>query len=135
MKCFKCGAEIPAGKMACEKCGAIVFGGQTANMTANGTTGSVSNETPRLQQFSGEPGGSGFSVASMVLGILSLVFCWLPIFSIPMGIVATALGGIAIYRQNSGRGMAIAGLTCAIIALAFDVLLIIIAGGVLGALS
>lgn len=33
MQCFKCGAEIPIGKMACEKCGAIAFTGQNMGGT------------------------------------------------------------------------------------------------------
>lgn len=126
MKCFKCGAEIPAGKMACEKCGAIAFAGNSnlvGNMQENHTIMQRSNVNK--YPANSEPIGSGYSVASMVLGIVGLIFFWTLIIGIPAGILATALGGYALYRGASGKGMAIAGLSCGIIALLLCIVMII----------
>lgn len=54
----------------------------------------------------------------MVLGILSLILCFLTIFDIPLivlGIIFSALGLRAAHAGGGGRGMAIAGLTCSIL--------------------
>jgi hypothetical protein len=58
------------------------------------------------------------AIAGMVLGILSILLCWIAFFDIPLivlGIIFSVLGLGAAKRGASGRGMAIAGLTCAIV--------------------
>ena len=63
----------------------------------------------------------GLSVASMVLGILSVVLCCVWPVSIPMAIIAIVLGVIARSKaargEAAGGGMATAGIICAVIAL------------------
>ena len=63
----------------------------------------------------------GLAVASMVLGILSIVLCCFWPVSIPMAIIAIVLGfiarGKAARGEAGGGGMAVAGIVCAIIAL------------------
>jgi xanthine/uracil permease len=59
------------------------------------------------------------AIAGLVLGIAALVLCWIPFFGyVPavLGIVFAAIGLKAANRGRPGKGMAIAGLTCAIIA-------------------
>jgi hypothetical protein len=69
---------------------------------------------------------SGAAIASMVLGIVSLVFCmgWL---IIPCAILAIILGGTArgaVRRgEASGGGMALAGIICGAISLCIILLL------------
>ena len=71
----------------------------------------------------GPPQSIGLSVASMVLGIISLViFCFWYI-SIPLAIIAIVLGVIGM--KSGGKGMAIAGLVCGIVTIALVVLLLI----------
>ena len=64
------------------------------------------------------------SIASLVLGISALVL-W-PLFGVftglPCGIVGLILGGLALSRKMDGRGMAIGGVVCSIIACAFSAL-------------
>ena len=72
----------------------------------------------------------GPAVASMVLGILSLVLWW---FGIITGIIGLALGASSLKhcRPNgpkNGRGMAIAGITCSIIALSLWLILLLALG-------
>lgn len=58
-------------------------------------------------------------VASLVLGILSVIFCWIPLFGvIPLIISIIACCGKKKYGE-SGYGMAIAGLILSIISVAF----------------
>ena len=54
-------------------------------------------------------------VSSMVLGILSLVFCWVPGIGIVLGIIAIANAK----KDEEGMlpGMAVAGLVCGIVGL------------------
>ncbi len=73
-------------------------------------------------------GGAGMAIASMVLGIVSLVlFCiwWL---AIPCAILAVILGIVARGKANrgeaEGRGMATAGIICGAIAILLAVLLV-----------
>ncbi len=90
--------------------------------------------TPGQQGYGGPkpPSAQGLSIASMVLGIVSLVmFCFWPIALI-CAIIGLSLGGVAISKINSGsvsadgKGMAIAGVTCSLIGLAISVVLLIV---------
>ncbi len=65
----------------------------------------------------------GFAIASMVLGIISLVlFCLFPI-SVPLALLAVLFAVIEMTKarreQRRRSGMAIAGLVCGVIPLAF----------------
>lgn len=118
MKCFKCGAEIPTGKMACEKCGAIAFTGQNIGGNTQNNHENIQRNRIRIYDSpENTSGGVGFSVASLVLGIVSMLLFWTMVIGIPTGVIGLSLGGYALYRQNQGKGMAIAGLVCSIIAL------------------
>ena len=58
----------------------------------------------------------GMAIASMVCGICSLVFFWVPFVNLILGIVAVALGHVQLSnikklpQDFDGKGMAIAGL-------------------------
>ena len=80
-----------------------------------------------------EDGPRGLGIASMVLGICSAVLCavscvccfW--ILAIPAAIVGLILGIISLKKGENARGMAIAGIITSGIALAFAVVIIIVA--------
>lgn len=78
-------------------------------------------------------GPKGKAIASMVLGIVAVVLgcCLLTRWiGIICAIIGLALGGVAIKKNEDGRGMAIAGLVCSIIAIAWFLLgLILLAAG------
>lgn len=65
----------------------------------------------------------GFCIASLVLGIVALVFFCLWYISIPCGILAIIFGILGIKSMN--RGMAIAGLITGSIGLVISTLIII----------
>ncbi len=66
----------------------------------------------------------GFCIASMVLGIVALVFFCLWYISIPCGILAIIFGIMGIKATN--RGMAIAGLITGSIGLVVSILIVVI---------
>ncbi|MBQ7046962.1 MAG: hypothetical protein IJN85_04385 [Oscillospiraceae bacterium] len=71
-------------------------------------------------------GGAGLGVASMVLGILSFVVCFLVGYvNIACAILAVILGAIAVKKGGKGKGMGIAGLVLGIVNLAIYLLAII----------
>lgn len=58
---------------------------------------------------------NGLAVASLVLGIVSILLAWIPVVGLlgtPMAIIGLVLGLLAL-RQPGGRGLAIGGLVCA----------------------
>ena len=65
----------------------------------------------------------GLAIASMVLGIIALVFFWLWCISIPCGILSIIFGILAI--KSTGKGMAIAGLITGSIGLILSILIFI----------
>ena len=69
------------------------------------------------------------AIASLVLGVLSLVFTWLYIAAVPGGMIAIALGAKGIRNVDlgleSGRGFAVAGLVLGAVATAGGMLVLI----------
>lgn len=64
------------------------------------------------------PKSKGLAVASMVLGIVALVFsCCLPVVTFICALVGVILGAVSLAKKKGGKGMAIAGLVCCIIGL------------------
>ncbi|MGN0620499.1 MAG: DUF4190 domain-containing protein [Porcipelethomonas sp.] len=77
----------------------------------------------------------GLGVASMVLGILSIILsCCFYYLAFPCGLVGLILGAIGI-KKNSGKGMAITGLVLSIISLAFAVICLVVGGAILSELG
>ena len=71
--------------------------------------------------------GQGLGIASMVLGILAVVFVWASglLFPIAMAIVGLVLGLIAAKKSKMAgmsTGMATAGIVCSIVALGLNIL-------------
>ena len=76
---------------------------------------------------------NGLAVASLVLGILTLLLfftIWLPFI---LGILAIVFGAVGISKANRGagsKGLAIAGLVCGAIGIAACILFIVFVGAV-----
>lgn len=70
------------------------------------------------------PPANGMAIASLVLGIVSVLIVWIPI----VGILGTAMAliglvlGILSLRRLEGRGLAIGGIVCAGISLVISAL-------------
>jgi hypothetical protein len=75
-------------------------------------------QTIYVQQAPAAP-SNGMAIASLVLGIISVVFVWIPVLGMiawvtsPLGLIFGALA----MRKPTHRGMAIAGLVCSVVGL------------------
>jgi hypothetical protein len=82
-----------------------------------------------------QPQGNGLAVASLVLGILSILFAWIPIIGMiawilaPLGLVLGLVG----LSKPAGKGMAIAGSICSGIGLLICLLWVIGLSGIMAA--
>lgn len=79
------------------------------------------------QHYQQPPVTNGKAIASLVLGILSIISLWIGLILGIIGIIlaSKALKEIANYHQG-GRGLAIAGLTTSIIGTSFYGLILLI---------
>ena len=68
---------------------------------------------------------SGLAIASLVLGIISLVLSC-GYINIVTGIISIILGAIHLAKHKTRRGMAIAGIVCSIISIVLLVILVAI---------
>jgi hypothetical protein len=69
-------------------------------------------------QVQAQAQGNGMAVASMVLGITSIVFCWWGLATLAQVVLALVFSIRGIQKANAGaggKGMAIAGLVCGLI--------------------
>ena len=70
-------------------------------------------------------GNNTEAIVSMILGILSVVLCWLPIVGLILAIIAIVLGVRGLKKANEvekGKGFAIAGLSCGIVGLVLNII-------------
>lgn len=72
------------------------------------------------------------AIASLVLGILSLLFSCIPFFPIISSIIGLILGIISLKNRKGGKGMAIAGVILSGLALLFSILIVIGLVSILG---
>lgn len=68
--------------------------------------------------------GTGFGIASMILGIVSILLSC-TYFNIVTGIISVILGVIQIVK-NEKKGMAIAGIVCSVVSVIILLLLILL---------
>ena len=80
--------------------------------------------------------GSGLAIASMVLGIVSLICsCCIPYLPVLLALLGVILGGVSLGGHYEGKGMAIAGLVCSIIALIPSIVVIVAGASLLSSLA
>lgn len=68
--------------------------------------------------------GEGLAIASLVLGIISLVMVWCLFLGAPLAILAIIFGSMGLNKP--GHGMAVAGLVMGAIELGLSTLIIVI---------
>ena len=62
-------------------------------------------------------GHSGYAVASLICGVLSIVFFWLPFIDLGISIAGLVCAIVTLSKGYDGKGMAIGGLVTSIIGL------------------
>ena len=73
----------------------------------------------------------GLSIASMVLGIIALVLFCIPFVCFPCGIISVILGGVSLAGKKAGKGMAVAGLVCSLVAISIYIILYAVGASIL----
>ena len=103
MYCRKCGREIPDDSIMCGYCGTPV----------NPDNPYTYGGTPQNM----DEGANGLGIASMILGIVAIL-------------LACCAGGkwLTFFVAAAGRGMALAGVICSVIALLMKIIVIILLG-------
>lgn len=161
-RCQACGMENVAGTAFCVNCGASLAGTYT-QAPAPSAPGMPISQVP-TQMPTGPPAGlqaqpvqfspvvgtqaqpvafiqevrgirnNGLCVASMVLGIIGLVFFWLPFAGIVLGLLAVILAAVGIPSSTSrgemGKGMGIAGLVTGLVDLGLNLAFLILVWGI-----
>lgn len=121
MFCQKCGAANPDNGNVCTNCGS-----ELQNNAQNAQNPQIIIQQPAAPAV---VPGKGLGVASMVLGIISLVlFCFWYI-AIPCAIIGVALGGVGTMKAkaaNSKNGVATAGIACSCVALGIAIVFLIL---------
>ena len=115
MFCSKCGNSVPDTATVCTHCGAPI-GGNGFNTTVP----IVANN------YSSGNAGTGLCVASLVMGILSLLLFCFSVISVPLAIaslITGCVGSSKAKRAGRSRGMGTAGIICSVISLLFVVLI------------
>ncbi len=142
MICPNCGRENENGVKFCAGCGASLSVAQPQYQQPQYQQPQYQQpqyQQPQYQQpMYQQPmkpvvPGKGLGIASMVLGILSLVLFCIWYIAIPCGIIGAVLGGVALSKAkavNMKNGLAVAGLVCSCIALGIAIIfvLLVIAG-------
>lgn len=144
MTCKHCGAEIKEGTKFCENCGnkietveetykeperveaEIVEEGPKVEREESTSSYSYANSENAGADEENAAGPIGYSIASLVCGILGLLCCCCGYFGLIVSVAGIVLGIVSINKGCEGRGMAIAGIVCGGIGAAIIVLGLII---------
>ena len=110
MYCKVCGEKCPEGAEFCTKCG------QKLNETVY--------QTPVVEEVEEKKGGKGLGIASMILGICSVVCCWSGL-STPAAIAGLIMGIIS--NKQSKKGTATIGTILSIVGLIISLLIVLAA--------
>ncbi|MBE6071556.1 MAG: DUF4190 domain-containing protein [Clostridium butyricum] len=73
----------------------------------NSTKAVVTNQYPKKN--------NGMAITSLVLGIMSCILCFSPMYSIITGLISLILAIISLIQKRIGYGLAIAGIITSVI--------------------
>ncbi len=148
MFCESCGSPVPDGQSFCPNCGAPVTQAAPAAQPVQPVSQPVYQQPvaqPVYQQpvYQVQPvvmsapeqpvrKTNGFGIAGLILGILTLVTCWIPIVPLFFGFFGLILCIIGLCMKNAGKGQAIAGLVMTLIGVVIGVVMILFLYGVVG---
>lgn len=91
------------------------------------------SRTPQQTQSTDNARVDGYAIASIILGLLGLIFWWVFFIGIPLAILGTIFGGVSLSRirrnpeKYRGRGLAWTGLIGGILTLSFWLLVLVFA--------
>ena len=130
MFCESCGSSVPDGQAFCSNCGAPVT--QAVPQAAPAQ--------PVYQQPVAQPvqpvyqpvmvqqpvaKSSGMAIAGLIMGIFTVIFCWVPVVGFILGVLGLIFSIAGIAKKNGGaKGAAIAGLVLTIIGAIVSVIML-----------
>ena len=127
MYCQKCGSKVTDGSMFCHVCGEKIAVAEQihANLSDKTEQENLDNTNQQSAANAGrqdEKKSNSFAVASLVLGILGIIF---PFFV--LSILAIVFSGVsAKYNGDKKSGMAMAGFVLGWISLAVSIVVVVI---------
>lgn len=140
MFCTRCGNNNPDGAFCCTSCGSPLNQPQAPQQPVYNAPQQPAYQAPQQPVYQAQPmyndstapqvPAKGFSIASMVLGIVSLALFCLWYFALPCAIVGVILGGVALNKSKFvgiKNNMALAGVVCSCIALGGAIIFTLIA--------
>ena len=123
MFCPNCGSQNPDGAPFCSACGQAMSAPQApVQQPVYGAPVYGANQKPAVP-------GKGLSIASMVLGIVSLALFCVWYLAIPCSIVGVALGGVAFNKAKEvgmKNAFATTGIVCSCVALGITLLILVL---------
>ncbi len=117
MFCPNCGTAVPDGQAFCNNCG-VPLNNQQKPFQAP-------PPPPYYQQNQPVP-GAGFGIASLILGLISLLFFCFVFISVPCAIAGIALGAVSLVKAKAvgmRSGTAIGGIVISAVTLFLVVLI------------
>ena len=129
MFCVKCGKEVKDGTKFCTNCGAEIEAAKDDKFTysQNQSIATTSNPTPVVPESAKSETGDGKATASVVLGIVSIVFAF------GIGFI-TAIVGLILGICSKKSGKKTAGIILNAIALGLSIIVPIIILNLFGSL-
>lgn len=119
-RCGVCGMNVSDESAFCPSCGASLEGGTDRNASEQIAFGGAARSVTEygIESVQQKP-MNGIGLAGMIIGILSYIFCWVPVFNFILGLIGVILSGVGLSRKARFRlnGFAITGLVLSIIGL------------------
>lgn len=69
---------------------------------------------------------NNIAITSLVLGIVSIIFCWAVVYPIITRIIGVIAGCVSLMKKRDGSNMAIAGIVLSIVGLLIGMLFLIL---------
>jgi hypothetical protein len=138
MFCESCGSQVPDGQSFCSNCGAPVVqaapqpAAQPAQPVYQQPVAQPVQPVVQVQPVvvqAAQPApaakSSGLAIAGLIMGIFTLIFCWVPVVGFILGVLGLIFSIAGIAKKNGGaKGAAIAGLIMTIIGAIISVVML-----------
>ncbi len=118
--CKNCGAENEDDQNYCKSCGQPLRT-DSADKNEPGSPPQYQQQTTYTNQPQSDNGNNGYAVASMVLGIVSIVTCCVPIVGVVCGVVAVVFSR-KMNRVGLVNSYTRAGFVCGLLGIGLSVL-------------
>ena len=141
MFCYKCGSELREGAKFCSSCGQAINNNSQQTIRReyipNGNnvyqvTNSIRYDQYGRQMYNGgqapiQNKPEALGIASLVLGIFSIMLCFTSFFAFILGALAVVFGILQIKKKYS-IGLGIAGISTAVVGILLSLVIVLFVG-------